>query len=55
MGETFCKTEEEIDDFMRGKYLLLLNNQIRFDAQEYNEDSIKMESRIRWITLSTKM
>ena len=49
MGEEFCKTEEEIDDFMRGKYLLLLNNQIRFDSHDYNEDSIKMESRIRWM------
>ena len=54
-GEMHCKSEEEIDEFMRGKYLLLLNNQIRFDSKEYHEDSIKLESRIRWITISTKM
>ena len=40
---------------MRGKYLLLLNNQIRFDSHNYHEEAIVMESRIRWITLSTKM
>ena len=39
---------------MKGKYLLLLNNQIRFDQTFYGAESIKMESRIRWISISHK-
>ena len=30
-GEAYCKNDEEIDHFLKGKYLLLLYNQIRFD------------------------
>lgn len=53
-GEAYCKTDEEIDQFLKGKYLLLLNNQVRFDQTFYGEESIKMESRIRWISISFK-
>ena len=34
-GEAYCKTDEEIDDFLRGNFLLLLNNGIRFDSTKY--------------------
>ena len=53
-GQAYCKTDEEIDQFLKGKYLLLLNNQIRFDQTFYGAESIKMESRIRWISISHK-
>ena len=32
-GHDYCKTEEEIRDFLSGKYIVLLYNQIRFDAE----------------------
>ena len=31
-SEQICKSDEEITNFMKGKYILLLTNQIRFDS-----------------------
>ena len=31
-GEDYCKSEKEIDDFMKRKYMILLKNRIRFDS-----------------------
>ena len=28
----YCKTDEEINDFIRGKYLIVYVNEIRFDS-----------------------
>ena len=28
-----CKSDQEIDDFIRGKYLVIFNNEIRFDSE----------------------
>ena len=33
-GSPECKTEEEILDFFRDKYLIILYNQIRFDGRQ---------------------
>ena len=30
-GKEYCKSEKEINDFIRGKYLMVYLNQIRFD------------------------
>ena len=27
----YCKTDDEITDFVRGKYMMIYKNQIRFD------------------------
>ena len=51
-SEYVCKTDKEIDDFMNGKYLLLLNNQIRFDSLLYGRESIIKESIITWNKVS---
>ena len=49
-----CKTEEEVAEFMKDKYLLLLSNQIRFDSSQYSEESIVPESRLLWLNTSNK-
>ena len=36
----YCRSEEEIDEYMKDKYLLMLRNQIRFDSSLYYYDSI---------------
>ena len=54
-GYEYCKTDEQITQFMKGKYLLLLSNQIRFDSDLYGIESILPESRIMWISISTQM
>ena len=33
--EGFCKTDAEIKEFMRDKWILILFNQIRFDSSRY--------------------
>ena len=51
--EAYCKSDEEIDQFLKGTYLMLLNNQIRFDSTNYGTEAIKLESRVRWYSIST--
>ena len=31
-GKDYCKTDEEINEFIRGKYLMVYMNQIRFES-----------------------
>ena len=54
-GKDYCKTEEEINKFIKGKYLIVYVNEIRFDAQFYGEESIIKESRMDWLRVSTNV
>ena len=48
----YCKSEEEIDEFFKtDKYMLMLNNQIRFDSNKHEEESIIRESVLQWLPL----
>ena len=49
-----CKSEEEVAEFMKDKFMLLLSNQIRFDSSQYYEDSVIRESRLLWLNTSNK-
>ena len=49
-----CKSDEEIRAFVRGKFLLKINNQIRFDSQKFNEKTIVKESILSWIAVNSK-
>ena len=31
-GKDYCQTDEEIDEFIRGKYLIVYLNEIRFES-----------------------
>ena len=48
-----CKPRDEIIEFARGKYLVLLYNQINFDSNRYREHSIQPESNTVWIPVNT--
>ena len=52
--EKDCLPEVDIRKFLRDKWLIFFNNQIRFDSQNYNEDSILGESRMTWIPVNTQ-
>ena len=39
-GEDYCKSKEEIDEFVRGKYILLYLNRVRFQSNYFGEESI---------------
>ena len=50
-----CKTEEEIKKWLRGKYIILLYNQIVFDQENYFSDARKKEARIEYIPISSQV
>lgn len=53
-GHDYCKTEEEIREFLSGKYIVLLYNQIRFDAERQWEEAAIREARIQYIPVSSQ-
>lgn len=54
VGETYCKSSVEIEDYFRGKFLLFLTNQVRFDSEGFFEDAAIKESRVMWLTINTQ-
>ena len=51
-GHDYCKTEREIRDWLSGKYIVLLYNQVRFKTEEFGSDSLVKEARIMYIPVS---
>ena len=52
-GKDYCKTDEEINEFVRGKFLIVYANEIRFESQLYGKESIIKESHMDWVRIST--
>ena len=52
-GEDYCKSKEEIDQFLRGKYMLLYMNRIRFQSNSFGEASIIKESLVEFMGISS--
>ena len=50
-----CKSPEEIRKFLKNKYLLILNNKMRFDNQEYGANKIVKESEAHWLPINTQV
>ena len=50
----YCRSDQEILEFFSNKYLVILHNQILFDSTKQSEESIKRESRIKWIRINTQ-
>ena len=49
-----CKTEKEIDDFIRGKYITVLSNTVRFDSILLASNAVVRESVLTWYPISYK-
>ena len=47
-GVRKCKTEEQISEWLVGKYFITIENQKRFIKDELFEDSIRADSQIKW-------
>ena len=47
----YCMPDEMIENFLYNKYLLLVNNQIRFDSEKLDEESVVAESTTRWFMI----
>ena len=50
-----CKSDAEIDEFIRNKFVVMYYNQVRFDSFSYGQESIKAEAQIRWLSVNTQM
>ena len=48
-----CESEENIRKWLKGKFIVLLYNQARFDQDRYFSDSKVKESRIQYIPVSS--
>ena len=51
--EGYCKSDEEITNHLLGNDLAILSNRIRFDQNRFGIDSIRKESVVEWIPIST--
>ena len=49
-----CESRDNILDWLKGKYIVLLYNQIRFDQSRYFEESRIKEARISYIPVSSQ-
>ena len=53
---TNCKTQDQITDWLKGKYILVLSNNERFiNTANLFEDDIARYSRIDWIPISSQV
>ena len=50
-----CKSDAEIVEYFRDKYILLYYNQIRFDSFKYGLPSISPEANLKWLLVNTQM
>ena len=48
---TTCKSDKEIDDFVRGKFLITIENSWKFHQDEYGINRVEPYSRFRWYPL----
>lgn len=54
--EGICKSEEEITEWMSRKFILILQNQMRFSTRDYSpEGKVSYESRLDYILLNTQI
>jgi len=52
-GESYCKTRQEITDWLSGKYIVLLHNQVRFKTDDFGTERLVREARIIYIPVSS--
>lgn len=49
----YCMDDGAITEYFKRSALLLLHNQIRFDASIFGRDSITRQSDVSWVPIST--
>ncbi len=47
-AEGFCKSDEEINDWITSKYILTFENQKRFIQHQFDEQSLYEEGKLTW-------
>ena len=54
-GHDECKSEREIRDWLKRKYILLIYNQIRFDTESFFEDAKVKESKLLYVPMNSQI
>lgn len=54
-GRDDCKTAEEARQYLTGTNLAILKNNIKFEQSLYGAESIVKQSKIEWVTFTTKI
>lgn len=54
-GHDYCESKEDILDWLRGKYIVLLYNRRRFDQQSYFDKSVTENSKLQYVRVNTQM
>ena len=49
-----CKPSHVIDEFIRGKYLVVMSNSVRFDSELIAHNAVVKESILTWYPVSYK-
>ena len=52
--QDYCKSDDEILDFLADTFMVLMKNQIRWDHTKYGKDSFVKESLMDWVTVNTQ-
>ena len=55
IAEGVCKSDREIQAFLRRKFIMTLNNQIRFNTMEYDEGRLVKESIMSWYPIHSQL
>ena len=50
-----CKSEQEITEFLKGKYIGIYYNQKRFDARRFRDDAFISQSEVIWVPISSQI
>ena len=54
-GRPDCKSEDEIREWLKLKFIVLLYNQVSFNASGYGPDSKVRDSRFAYIPFSSRI
>ena len=54
-GHDYCLDHNLAKNRLKGNYIALITNRIRFDSNLYGADSILTESKIDWLPIATQV
>ena len=50
-----CKTDKQVEEYVRDKYLLILSNQVKFVNSQYGEKSVVPRTNLQWSRFNSQM
>ena len=55
VGHDYCESKEDILKWLAGKYVLILYNQIRFNTEDFFENTLNKVSVLEYIPISSQI